>query len=50
MAALLHDIGDELAPFTHGEMVAAILRPYVEERICWIVNTMGCSRCTTTRI
>ena len=40
-AALLHDIGDELAPYTHGEMVAAILRPYVEPRICWIVKHHG---------
>jgi predicted HD phosphohydrolase len=40
-AALLHDIGDELAPYTHGQMVEAILRPYVEERICWIVKHHG---------
>jgi predicted HD phosphohydrolase len=38
VAALLHDIGDQLAPFSHGEMVAAILRPYVSERICWIIE------------
>jgi predicted HD phosphohydrolase len=41
VAALLHDIGDEVAPYTHGEMVAAILRPYVEPRICWIVQHHG---------
>jgi len=40
-AALLHDIGDELAPYTHGEMVAAILKPYVAEEICWIVKHHG---------
>lgn len=40
-AALLHDIGDELAPYTHGEMVAAVLKPYVEPRICWIVQHHG---------
>ena len=40
-AALLHDIGDELAPYTHGEMVAAVLKPYVEPRICWIVKHHG---------
>lgn len=40
-AALLHDIGDELAPYTHGEMVAAVLAPYVEPRICWIVQHHG---------
>src|SRR5690348_11063482 len=33
VTTLLHDIGDELAPLTHGEMVAAILRPYVREEI-----------------
>jgi predicted HD phosphohydrolase len=41
VAALLHDIGDELAPYTHGQMVATILRPYVEPRICWIVEHHG---------
>ena len=40
-AALLHDIGDELAPYTHSEMVGAILRPYVSEEICWIVAHHG---------
>jgi predicted HD phosphohydrolase len=40
-AALLHDIGDELAPYTHGEMVASVLKPYVEPRICWIVQHHG---------
>ena len=37
-AALLHDIGDALAPHSHGEMVAAVLRPFVSERVCWIVQ------------
>ena len=41
VAALLHDIGDELAPHTHGEMVAAILQPYVDPRVCWIVSHHG---------
>jgi predicted HD phosphohydrolase len=41
VAALLHDIGDELAPHTHGEMVAAILRPYVREELCWVVEHHG---------
>lgn len=38
VAALLHDIGDELAPYTHGEMVAAILKPFVSEKVCWIIR------------
>ena len=41
VAALLHDIGDELAPWTHGEMVGAILKPYVAQEICWIVAHHG---------
>ena len=41
VAALLHDIGDELAPHTHSEMVGAILGPYVSEEICWIVGHHG---------
>jgi predicted HD phosphohydrolase len=41
VAALLHDLGDELAPYTHGQMVAAILRPYCSPEICWIVQHHG---------
>lgn len=38
VAALLHDVGDDLAPYTHGEMVAAILKPFVSERTHWIIS------------
>ncbi len=38
VAALVHDIGDELAPYSHGKMVAEILRPFVSERIAWIIE------------
>jgi len=41
VAALLHDIGDELAPAAHSEMAAAILRPYVSERVYWIIKHHG---------
>ena len=41
VAALLHDIGDELAPHSHSEMAASILRPYVSEQIYWIVKYHG---------
>ncbi len=41
VAVLLHDIGDELAPFSHSEMAAAILRPFVSEKIYWIVKHHG---------
>src|SRR4029079_230341 len=37
-AALSHDIGDALAPHSHGEMVGAVLRPFVSERVCWIIQ------------
>ena len=41
VAALLHDIGDMLAPMNHGEFAAAILRPYVSEKTYWIVKHHG---------
>lgn len=41
VAALLHDIGDPLAPHSHSEMAAAILRPYVSDRVYWIVKHHG---------
>lgn len=40
-AALLHDIGDELATYSHSEMAAAILRPFVSEEIYWVVRHHG---------
>jgi len=40
-AALLHDIGDELAPYNHSEFAAAILRPYVRAEVTWIVAQHG---------
>ena len=41
VAALLHDIGDELAPMNHSEYAAAILKPYVSEKTYWIVEKHG---------
>jgi predicted HD phosphohydrolase len=41
VAALLHDLGDELAPWTHGEMAAAILKPFVAPEIVWAVKHHG---------
>ena len=40
-AALLHDIGDELAPYNHTEIAAGILRPYVRPEVTWIVEQHG---------
>jgi predicted HD phosphohydrolase len=40
-AALIHDIGDELAPYNHAELAASILRPYVRPEVTWIVAQHG---------
>jgi predicted HD phosphohydrolase len=39
--ALLHDVGDVLAPLNHSQAAAALLRPYVSERNWWIVQHHG---------
>jgi len=41
LAALTHDIGDELAPYNHAEFAAAILRPYVRAEVTWVVAQHG---------
>ena len=41
VAALLHDIGDELSPLNHSEYAAAVLKPYVSEKTRWIVEKHG---------
>lgn len=41
VAALIHDIGDELAPYNHAELAAAVLRPYVRAEVAWIVEQHG---------
>ena len=41
VAALLHDIGDELAPMNHSEYAAAILKPYVSKKTHWIIEKHG---------
>jgi predicted HD phosphohydrolase len=41
LAALIHDIGDELAPYNHTEIAAAIIRPYVRPEVTWIVEQHG---------
>lgn len=37
VAALLHDLGDHLAPFSDGMLPAAILKPFVREQCSWCV-------------
>ena len=41
VAALLHDIGDELAPLNHSEYAATVLKPYVSEKTRWIIEKHG---------
>jgi predicted HD phosphohydrolase len=41
VAALLHDIGDEVAPYNHAELSAAILKPYVRPEVTWVVQQHG---------
>ena len=41
VAALLHDIGDELAPYKHSEVAAAVLQPYVPAEVHWVIQHHG---------
>ena len=38
VAALLHDIGDMLAPENHADLAADILRPYVSRHTFWMIK------------
>jgi predicted HD phosphohydrolase len=38
VAALVHDVGDLVGPRNHAAVAASILRPYVSDRIAWIVE------------
>ncbi len=38
VCALLHDIGDQLAPANHAEHAATILKPYVSDANHWMVQ------------
>lgn len=41
VGALVHDIGDALAPENHSQLAAAIIRPYVRAEVTWVVNMHG---------
>ncbi|QEM80257.2 peptidase [Halomonas binhaiensis] len=41
IGALLHDLGDELAPYNHSQLAAAIIRPYVRGEVTWVVHHHG---------
>ena len=37
VCALVHDVGDVLAPYDHGALAACVLKPFVSERLHWMV-------------
>ena len=39
--ALIHDVGDTLAPFNHPEIAAAIVKPFVSEANHFMVQNHG---------
>lgn len=41
VTALLHDIGDWLAPCNHDGLAAAVLKPFVREECTWILEHHG---------
>lgn len=41
VAALLHDLGDELAPENHSQFAASLIRPYVRAEVTWVVEMHG---------
>jgi predicted HD phosphohydrolase len=41
VGALLHDIGDGLAPQNHDRMSAEVIRPFVREEVSWVVEHHG---------
>lgn len=41
VAALVHDVGDELAPDNHSELAASLLQPYVRAEVHWVVRHHG---------
>ena len=41
VAALVHDLGDCLAPENHSNYAAEILRPYVRGEVTWVVEHHG---------
>jgi predicted HD phosphohydrolase len=41
LCALLHDIGDNLAPYNHPDIAAGIVKPFVSEANHWLVAHHG---------
>lgn len=41
VAALIHDMGDALAPHNHDSLAAVIAAPYIREECTWTLKTHG---------
>ena len=41
VAGLLHDIGDALSSYNHGEFAAAMIRPFVSPNVHWLIANHG---------
>ena len=41
VAALLHDVGDPIAPANHSALAASMLKPYVDDETHWVVKLRG---------
>ena len=41
VGALIHDLGDDLAPLNHSQLAAAIIRPYVRDEVAWVIEHHG---------
>jgi predicted HD phosphohydrolase len=41
VAALFHDVGDTLGSCNHPDIAAAILKPFIDEKMHWIVQHHG---------
>lgn len=41
VAALVHDLGDDLSPYNHSQLAASIIRPYVREDVTWTIEMHG---------
>ncbi|MEM6461755.1 MAG: HD domain-containing protein [Pseudomonadota bacterium] len=41
VGALLHDVGDGLAPQNHDRFSAEVIRPFVREEVAWVIEHHG---------
>lgn len=41
VGVLIHDLGDNLAPYNHSQFAASIIRPYVRNEVTWILHHHG---------